>query len=711
MMLKVNSEYLEFNASIEQDRKAKLFEELDTVDGDVSFEFELELTSHNVKTLRFPFPDASSKRVYVIEDAILLSDEGQQLSMGYIKVERKVKSTLFCSFWGGNNNWFRQLTGNMTDLQLSQYSVSQDEASIKASWTETEGIVFPIIDTGALSTRATFNLKTEDFTPVFYVKTLFKEIFKQVGLKFTGELTKDWRFNNMVIASNGRSQEQVDNRSSYVLKNTPQNVSGTTSELVTFDDKTTYPYFDGSLNNFSIPFSRYTADIKMTARVQATIFLDSSLGGDISLRVNGVSVKLNRQWGAQSLSINADLALNANDYVELWFLAHPLSTFNITEATIRVTPIFLYRAFASAAVPKWTNQDFVSQILSLFNVVPAYDPFTKTVTFNLFDKIKEKEPIDISEHIESLETDYVEFISDYAKNNNFRYQEADTDNLKEYNISTFFKYGAGVVTANNDFLEESTDVLESDFTAPVSYINTPFQMSMERIPFVELDEDVSTDITSVSASGDFAQINIAEDIFLVGDLIRIENSTDESYNGEWVVDTIGSGFVICNQLFFSNNATGDVTKLIHKFTTDDSVFIFLNIPNYTLVDASGLEEFYFDNNFSGFTAAIAYFSLLNQNRQINLDYKQGLSFGPIDDPLFYQRTLLQDYWNTFSRIMNDPVSEKSICHLPWIIHNKIDFLRPLMVKTLETTNLYYCNLERGYQNSYTPCELQMIKLP
>jgi hypothetical protein len=103
--------------------------------------------------------------------------------------------------------------------------------------------------------------------------------------------------------------------------------------------------------------------------------------------------------------------------------------------------------------------------------------------------------------------------------------------------------------------------------------------------------------------------------------------------------------------------------------------------------------------------------LLNTGKTINEEYKQGMSFGQVNDPLFYQRTILQDYWSTFGRILNDPVKENVIALLPWVIHNKIDFLRPIQIKTLETTNLYYCNLERGYQNSYTDVELELIKLP
>ena len=716
-MLRVNNEYLDFNQSIQQDRKAKLFEDIDKIEGDVSFEFELYLSSNNIRILNFPIPDSSSKTVYRAVAADLLNDEGQLVSSGFIKIERKINLTLFCSFFGGNSNWFSALSGNMTDLRLTQFDTDQTVANIVSSWTATDGIVWPVIDTGALSTRGFRNLKVEDFTPGFYLKTLMFQIFQQSGLKLSGELLDDWRYNNIIVSSNGRSTEDITNRSSYVLKNTPQ-VLNSSATIVTWDDDSTYPYFDGSLDNFNLT-TGYTADIRMVLQLDITITVDlnqalppAPAAADVSIYIDGISQDSFPVWDtAPTRSKSFRYTLNAGSTISVYaFKAITVSTGTITTATIKITPLYLYKAFASSSVPKWTKQQFVSQVLALFNIVPAYDIYTKTVTLNLFDKIKSKEPIDVSEFIEDPEVDYSEFISDYARNNNFKYQETDIDNLQEYNISTFLKYGTGVIEVDNDFIEETTDVLESDFAAPISYINGVFDMSLERIPFVELEEDEGTAVTGVSDVGGSAQFNIADDIFAVNDLVRITDSTDTAYNGEYVVASISIGTMILRGLDYSTNATATATRLLHSFTTDDSVYIFINIPNYAINKASGNSSLYLDDTPYS-SIAIAYFNLLNTGKQINTDYKQGLSFGSIVNPLFYQRTMLQDYWSTFGRILNDPVKLKSNAYLPWKIHNQIDFLRPIMIKTLETTNLYYCNLERGYENSYTPCQLELIKLP
>lgn len=708
MMLRVENTYLDFNQVVEQDRQAKLFESIEEISGDVSFEFEVELTQVNALALGFPYPDVDSKRVYQAVDADLMNEEGQLVSRGFIKIERKIGKKLMCSFFGGNSNWLAMLTGNMTDLRLSQYDVEQTTANIISSWTQTEGIVWPLIDTGALSTRSFRNAKIEDFTPGFYVKTLFFQIFQQSGLKITGELLKDWRYNNLIVCSNGRSQEQIDTRSSYALKNTPQSISFPTAEVITFDDDSTFPYFDGSQNNFNLALSRYVADIKMRVTVLGSCTIDSGIGGSFSIRKNGTAI-IGGFTQSTEHTVSGSVDLDAGDYIELSFLPATFATIDVIAATFKITPTYIYKAYGVSSVPKWTKQDFVSQVLALFNVVPAYDTYTKTVTFNLFDKIKSKEPIDVSEFIEVIEEDYSEFISDYGKNNNFKYQETDIDNLQKYNISIFLKYGTGVIEVDNDFIDESVDVLESDFASPISYVNGAFDRSLERIQFVELEDDESTTFGSVTDLGGTAEFNVADDIFALNDLVRITDSS-VAYNGEYVVASIGTGTVILQGLYFDATATGTITKVIHQFTNDDSIYLFLNIPNYPTDQASGTSStFLEDNQYAN--VSVAYFNLLNTGYQINTEYKQGLSFGSIVNPLFYQRTMLQDYWGSFGRILNDPVRIRANANLPWKVHNEIDFLRPIMIKTLETVNLYYCNRERGYNNSYTPCELELIKLP
>lgn len=720
MMLKVNGEFLDFDGDIDVDRQVRVFEEIDAAAGDFSYSFNLPWTSQNLKALGFPLPDNKSKTVYRSNDAEILGDDGITIFRGSLRVEiPRTNIDIQCSFFSGNSNWFAMLTGDMTTLRLSQYNVEQTEANIRASWLKDSGIVWPIIDTGTLITRSNEDLKTEDFTPAFYVKTLMFETFQQAGIKLAGELLDTWRYQHMTLAANGRSQEAIDNRSAYVLKTTTQvfpNVPPGPSVRLTFEDDINYPYFDGSQNNFDTTLDRYTADIKMRLKVDIALTLSDPIATSqafISVRRSGVNYILyteNVSGLTAPFSKSLFINLNAGEYVDIFISTDSLDNVSVTGGTIRFTPTYLYQAFGNTSVPKWTKQEFVNNILTLFNVIPSYDSYNKTLTLNLFNNLKSKPPIDISEFVTVIETNYADFISNYGRQNKFSYQESDIETLREYNVSKYLKYGVGSIACDNDFIPESVDVVESDFSAPVSYVNGAFDMSMERIEFVEFDTEES-EITTVTDPGfNIARFSVTDDIFEVNDLVRISESTNPAYNGDWLVVTVGVGYIQCSGPVFDTDATAKIEKLLHKFTTDDNVYLFLNIPNYQINKASSLNLFNINNNFF-FNASIAYFNLLNTNRQINKDFKQGLSFGEIDDPLFYQRTLLEDYWSEFGRILNDPVKPRIDANLPWKVHNDIDFLRPLMIRTLETTNLYYLNLERGYKGSHLPCELELIKLP
>jgi hypothetical protein len=719
MMLKVNGEYLDFDGDIEVDRQVKLFESIDEAAGDFSYSFSIPWTAKNIMALGFPLPDNRDKTVYETNDAEIIGDDGITIFRGSLRPEILVPNIeIQCSFFSGNSNWFSLLTGDMTSLRLSQYDVEQTTSNIRDSWEATSGIVWPILDAGGMSTRSYVDFKIEDFIPCFYAKTLMFEVFQQSGLKIAGELLDDWTYNNLILASNGRSQDDINRRSSYVLKTSTQslpNVPPGPSVRLTFEDDINYPYFDGAQNNYDTTLDRYTADVKMRVKINLTLNFTSPLGVSqafVSVRKNGINfilytVEFN---STGSLQKTVFMDMDAADYSDIFISTDSLDDVSITGGAIKITPTYLYYAAGSSTAPKWTKQEFVNNILSMFNVITAYDPYSKTVTLNLFEKLKTKEPIDISEYVNIVEEDYAEFISDYGKSNKFSYQETDIDNLNDYNISRFVKYGVGVIAAQNDFIQESVDVLESDFASPISYVNGVFDMSMERIQFVEFDTE-EAEITSVSAPGfGIARFNVSEDIFETNDLVRISESTNEAYNGDWVVQTTGAGYIQCVGPVYDTNATAKIEKLLHAFTTEDNVYLFINIPDYSLSKVKPGSLFFLDQG-GFFSASIAYFNLLNTNNQINADFKQGLSFGEIEDPLFYQRTILQTYWPTFGRILNDPVKIRSEANLPWKIHNDIDFLRPLMIRTLETTNLYYLNLERGYKTSHIPCDLELIKLP
>src|SRR5690606_12060255 len=97
-----------------------------------------------------------------------------------------------------------------------------------------------------------------------------------------------------------------------------------------------------------------------------------------------------------SISINTNIQLEPGDVLEV--VANQVNpdgdVIFIERGTIKITPTFIYSTTGRQAVPNWTKQEFVSNIFRIFNVLPSYDATTATLTLNLFEKLKDKTPID-----------------------------------------------------------------------------------------------------------------------------------------------------------------------------------------------------------------------------------------------------------------------------------------------------------------------------
>jgi hypothetical protein len=708
MMLRVDNRYLDFTGEVDIERQVKLFEELDKTRGDFSYEFYIPDTHNNLSILELPFPDNASKRVYNNINCDIINESGEELYSGFLRIESIRKGQIRCRFFSGNSNWMNLLTGDMTELDLSAYDQELTDTNIRARVSATDGIVFPLIDTGGLVSRSFRNLKAEDFVGCFYLKTLMKEVFQQSGLKITGELLNDPLFNQIVIATNTRSKIEIDRHSIYVGKNGSQSLPAASLANVQYNLQTN-PYFIGE----AVVFTSNT-----TYEVQTDMIADIEASWDMATTVLAIL-----RWGGAkdfvstvapsggALSVR-NVHVKAGSTIQLNLNNLFGGSTTITGGTFKVTPRFIYKAFGGSSIPLWSKLDFVKNILGVFNCITDYDPFSKTVTLNLFDKLKDKTPIDLSEYLEIEDTDYSEFISNYGRNTSLSYTEGNDEDLREYNIATFNKYGQGIIEVDNDFIPESGEILESDFSTPISYINPIFDCSLEKISYVEMEDDKETEITEVTDFSGIPVFHVDADIVDVGDLVRIE-SREITYNGVYMVDSVanetpGVSWVITVQgLTFEDDTTGSITKLVHNLTTDDNVYLLINSGQRDIEDFSKTQEDFYLEDTAYDTWSLGFFNLVANDTQFNSDYKQSLSFGPITDPLFYQRTLIETYWRGVANILNDPVMLKARGYIPDDVFRRLTPLTPVYLKTEETVNTYYINRIKGYR----PCEVELIKLP
>jgi hypothetical protein len=721
MLLKVNNEFLDFDEDVEIERQVKLFEDISATAGDFSYSFNIPKTTPNLSKLGFPFVDVSGKVIYKNIFCDVLDNEGVVLYKGKLKVQ-KITDVIECSFLSGNYNWFDLISGNIADLDFSVYDTELTDSNIVNYSINTSGLTFPVMDIGALGTRSWQSMMVEDFNGCMYVKTIFNKIFNSEGIKLKGELLNDFLYQNQIVVCNNKNDAGIQDRSSYANKTSNQTVVDLAAyTVILFQNDSTFPFYDGDLNNYSTSTYRFTADIKMSVKVEVNLAIS-------------MNTQLNRQWyrinkngstfreyvnrfgpgptPPTSYNINVTMLLEAGDFIQIDIKsvdALGVNTGVQSGSTFKVTPIYIYKVFGNSSVPRWSKQEFIANILNQFNVVSDYNPFTKELTFNFFDKIRHKTPTDISEYVKVVETDFEEFISNFGRNNIFSYQESNNSDLKDYNVKNTVRYGNGVLEVDNDFIEEEIDLVSSDFTAPISYINGMLDASLEKVDMVELEESESTTFASVSDADPYAQFVIAADIFEAGQLVRISDCTYPEYNGDWVVEATGGAQLFLEGLSFSQTASGTVSRLDYKYTSNDDVFVMINLPAYDMANYAGAGYYHLlDNNYT--TLAYAYFNLLNTNRSANTAFKQGLSFGSVNNPLFYQKTLLDTYWKDARKVLSDPVKVICEAYFPSAVFKSLSPLNPVYIKTKDTTNLFYINRITGYKNSHSPCTVELIKL-
>lgn len=712
MMIRTSSGgFLDFNGEIEVERQSKLFEALDETWGDYSYTFELPLTQNNITELGIPFPDNVSKLVYQKIDVDLVSESGEILYKGFLRIER-ITDVIETSFFSGNNNWMSVVSGiTLQELNLSRFDKEINATNIQASWTATEGTYFPVIDTGILSTRRKADLVREDFYPFMYMKTVVNQLFVKAGLKLTGDLLNDWRYNRAIITGGVSQDASIITRSSYASLSANQAIAEADGpEPIIFDDIVTAPYFDGSQGNFNPGLGRYTADVPMRLNVIGTAsFSSASNVYRIAIRINGSPIFEEATTGEENLTVEKSILLDTGDYVEIYVeVLNTLGTANVTAATFKITPTFLYKTIGGEFLPRWTGAKLMSNIFSMFNCIVTFDSNSRTVTANLFEKIKSKPAIDISQYISgSPEIDYSDFIGSYGKKTRLIYQEYDFS--EQYNSLNEVPYGAKSIEVNNDFIDEESDAVELDFVASFQYENPGISTPVEQFDFFELDEGDQEDISSITDNSGQARVNVgSSQPFTAGDIVRIETEQSE-YNGDWIIETIGVGWIEPKGMAYSVSSTGTATVMLPKVTGTDDAYILLAVPNRAVSDISNASEITLALTPLG-TIGYAYFNLLDRGMAIN-GLTQSLSFGPVNDPLHYQQDLYTGYFRQFNAILNDPVMLKHIAHFPEHVFKELSVQTPIQIKSIDTTNFYYLNQTTGYKGSSWPCEIKLIKLP
>lgn len=710
MMLRTaDNEYIQV-PDVEVERQAKLFQSIGDTSGDFSYEFEIDNNSDNLDKLGIISPvDGFQKTIYTVNDISLLDDEGSVLYTGYVRIQ-SIQDTITLSFFSGNNNWFSAMSDNISDLDLSDFEIEVNITNITNSWVNTEGVIFPYVNSGAFSTRSYITFTLNDFIPFVYVKDIIKKCFAYSGLKLSGEIVTDWRYEHLITTSNRiTTRQEIQDRTVSVSKVADQTITtiGSPYEVVEFELQDSV----GTHSNWDSVNFRYTADVPMI--IETTISYENTYSGTFGtgqlLIKNGTEIidgtsSPNDEYTFSSPRIQGGIItpifLDAGDYVDFRIDRRNVAdTITVNAASFEIRPVRLLKLFPLNILPQSTQLDFCLDVFKLFNTVIDYDPFTKTVTVDFFKNAIRNDELDISEYIDpsTIRVDYNELIGDYGKLNVLKYTEADNDTIKDYNKTSTYPYGSGIINSENEFVDKEKDILESTFVATPEDNRNPYGISMAKLDFTEIErgQEYTASITNVSGEARFTVSEVFSPV--VGEVIEVYDSSDETYLGQWVIDNSVSvtAFEV-GGILFSTAVTVRLRRIEIVPKQNSDQVLLLVAPE----------------SFAG-TAAYAWFykPQITNTGYTNLnDYTKSLSFGENITTLPYQRTMIEDYWADLGPILQDPIKIYVDAYLPKSVFESITFKQPIRLKTDRFNARFIPNRITGYKNSSSPCTLELIKL-
>lgn len=721
MIIKVGTQYLDFNGDIETEKQANLFEDISEVNGDFSYSFELEDTANNRYILGIQNINTVANFAQKI-DCVLLSDSGEDLHYGYLRVE-SITDVISCSFFGGNNNWFVLTDTPIRQFNFRKFDKDFSYGNVVGSHTLSNGIVWPLIDRGTLNQRDTATVYDNDWQPFIYVKDVIRTVLNQEGIKLAGDILKDPIYNSLITTNNGLSgvQQQLDTVAVYASKTSNQTISSGTYADVSFQDTTTSPNFEGSDNNWTTPNYTVTKDL-ITLDIELNLIIESASAGigQIKLTVDGVAVFTKTVGAALSNTRTFNFKTTLSDIysgsvikLEAKVIAN---TYTInTNSTIKFTPVKLRKVYGSQLLPDLNASEYIASIFSRLNCFVSYDSKTQTINTKFLDNIIKETPIDLSEYIESFDQDNTSIVDEYARSTRFLYQESGEDNINQYNSISEIPYGGGEIVIDNDFIEEETDFIELEEIAPYQIPVNWLGFSLPLVEYSEYAAEDSYRFTDVNSSSNFAEfeVSISADIE-TGDLIRVTISTDESYIGIFRVTSTSSllgKLYLVTDAPYSASATGELEVVTTADNINEDQVILLNSPSTDLTEFTDTPSIVWrrTSNNTLTSIALGYFWLPQVNKPINTLGK-ALYFDKVNDPQAYQIGLIDAYFRTAERILNNPVVLTAVMYLPVSVFRSIDFLSPVRIETKDFTSNFLVNRITGYKGQEYPCEVELIKI-
>lgn len=486
-----NGEYFDFDESLILSKEVKALNAI-TSTSTFSYESEMPDTAKNRRILGIETLN-SVKSIYQAVDVTLhLSQLQIQCSLRVEGIQGNIQFSVFSDSF----DFLNLITGTLKDVPYYNYPFG----TLADRRVNETGYIDILINNGnnkfALNSSFSLNLVT-----CLYVKDVIKDIFNQYGFSLQGDILKDWRYNHLLVSNNSvyveYDEQYIDEHTVYVGKQANQSVTGATAITFPYESGIFYDpqgWWDTTNSRIQVERSRsigWEINLIFSTLGAHTIEIRDDLG-ITSLSTTADPTKLGFTWTDASVmlptrtyrvfvtpasgTINVSSSSTAKFFVlNEGYLSGIKARFSIDE----VLPRFI--------VPDMDAIDFVSQVFGMFNSILDFNPASKVLTVNFFDKIKDRDEEDWSEYVSSYYPRFTDVVDEYGKRSLLLYDGGDDQFIEDYNLRNPVPYGGGQIVVPNDFIQEEAEILTIDFPPTLQEQNDAAQAYLPTMAY--FDED------------------------------------------------------------------------------------------------------------------------------------------------------------------------------------------------------------------------------
>ena len=702
------------------------------IKGDISISFKIDNNSYNKNVLGYYTPNQINS-IALTRKSFELLDKGNSIAIGKLIISRIDDSKIEVYFTSGNTNWFTLMAQKITDFEYDGYSVSM--STVDQRKTASEGVIFPLVDwyaegkkasntfiasnvltTGYPSTETNSGL--QEVFPCFYIKSIFKEITKNTGISFSGNVFEDRIFKSLISTPSSPEMEYPAATiydSLVKVKRSTTQAFLIASTLVQFDLVTFIN--NGARYSSFVYIAPQTCVIKVTVN----IYFSAAQSYKVQLRIGAFYFDIvpliagrtdTNYYGyiyigaskGDNLSIYVESDGTAPNYVitgdsNVEYVIEKNIPASLTSSSGFVT---IPKVLPTALIPSIKAVDLIKFITFYFGCVCTYDEYAKTISINILDKITTQE--DWSDYYVSHLT---KFETGVAKNNYIATEAPEESDLKGYNEKNKVKFGGGNIETDFEKVQDrelyTIPFAPADDRASINGIYLPY------INFYNVKEDskVSMSFTTVTNSAGNARFN-GTNTFKAGDLVSVRSSI---YNGYAIISVSNAAYIELHGLLYKYDTTGTIVKLDYSPVNGKNRLL-LALPGYSLAEAGTASSYNFvygtalGSSINSTTGCLAYYDKAPVGNKPIDNIRQSLSINSVTPTNI---SISDTYHGYIKRAFNNPLIEAKMI-IPMSVFVSFNFDRLIYLKTEDLTGLFFISSITNYKDSNTPADVTLYML-